>query len=439
MRNPAVADGGIEATATPPRRRAVAAWILYDLANTIFSIAIVSNYFPIWVVDDMGGRDADVGLANGAATALVLVSAPFLGALSDRRLGRIPLLIASTAVCCTLTALLGSGGLGTSLLLFVGASYAFQTGLIFYDALLPAVSSESDRGRIGGLGVGIGYVGSLIGIGVGLAVLSAGGQEPVIFRLTALLFALFAVPCFVWVRERPRSARDAEGGLDGGDLLGSFRGLARYPDLRRLLLGRVLYANAANTLILYMGIYATAELGFGDREKDLLLLVGILAAIAGGLGWGRTVDRSGPKRALSAVLALWAVTLLAAGAIPSLGLPKAWFWPVAALAGVALGGTWTADRPFMLRLTPPAHLGRFFGLYAMAGRFAAIIGPVVWALVVDGLGWGRPAAVLGLLAMVAAAAWVLAPIDDAPRRWSNGDEAPVLHGSRVPPSSPGVP
>lgn len=422
MPNTVIGSRGVETPEASVRRRSVVGWILYDLANTIFSIAIVSNYFPIWVVNDMGGRDADVGLANGAATALVLISAPFLGALSDRPPGRLPLLAASTAVCCCLTALLGRGGLAPSLLLFVGASYAFQTGLIFYDALLPAVSSERDRGRIGGLGVGIGYVGSLIGIGVGLAVHSLGGDEPIIFQLTALLFALFALPCFIWVRERPRPAPDAEERRSGGDLLGSFRRLGQYPDLRRFLIGRVLYANAANTLILYMGIYATAELGFGDREKDLLLLVGIIAAIAGGLGWGRTVDRSGPKRALAAVLALWAATLLAAGAIPLLSLPKVWFWPVAALAGVALGGTWTADRPFLLRLTPPAHLGRFFGLYAMAGRAAAILGPIGWALVVDGLGWGRPAAVLGLLAMVAFSAWVLAPIDDAPRRWSNGDE-----------------
>lgn len=425
MPNTQIMPHGVETTGASVRRRSVVSWILYDLANTIFSIAIVSNYFPIWVVDDMGGRDADVGLANGAATALVLISAPFLGALSDRPPGRVPFLAASTAVCCLLTALLGQGGLVPSLLLFVGASYAFQTGLIFYDALLPAVSSERDRGRIGGLGVGIGYVGSLIGIGVGLAVLSLGGDEPTIFRLTALLFALFALPCFIWVREGPRPAPDTGERLGGGDLLRSFRRLGEYPDLRRFLLGRVLYASAANTLILYMGIYATAELGFGDREKDLLLLVGILAAIGGGLGWGRTVDRSGPKRVLSTVLGLWTVTLLAAGAIPLLGLPKTWFWPVAALAGVALGGTWTADRPFMLRLSPPAQLGRFFGLYAMAGRAAAILGPVGWALVVDGLGWGRPTAVLGLLALVVGAVWVLAPIDDESGRWPSTEGGPA--------------
>ena len=410
-----------------PRRRAVIGWILYDLANTIFSIAVVSNYFPVWIVDDLGGSDADVALANGAATAVVLVVAPFLGALSDRPPGRVPLLAVSTALCCALTASLGSGGLAPSLLLFVLASIAFQSGLIFYDALLPAVSTEENRGRVGGLGVGIGYLGSMVGIGTGLAVRAGGGGEPVIFRLTALLFALFAVPCFIWVREdRPATPPPLGHGLlaFGADLRRTMKQVRRYPPLVRFLLGRVLYTDAANTLIIYMGIYATSELGFSDRDKDVLLLAGIVAAVGGGVAWGRVVDRTGPKRALFAVLGLWAATLVAAAVIPLLGLPRGWFWPVAALAGVALGGTWTADRPFMLRLTPPAELGRFFGLYAMAGRFAAILGPLAWALVVDGLGWGRPVAVLGLLVMVGLGAWILAPVDDSRRSWPTGIDAP---------------
>ncbi len=412
--------GVIGAATVPPR--AVVGWVLYDLANTIFSINIISNYFPLWVVDEQGGRDADVAIANGVAMALVLISAPFLGAVSDRLPRRLPLLVASTAVSCALTAALGAGGLGLSLALFVAANYAFQAGLIVYDALLPTVSTEENRGRVGGLGVGVGYVGSLIGIGVGLTVEALGGDKPLIFRLTAILFALFALPCFLWVRERPRP--DA-GRLDAAALRGAAADvrataarLRDHPNLARFLVGRVFYADAANTLILFMGIYATAEIGFDDTQKDLVLLAGIVAAIAGGLVAGRVVDRIGPKQTLFRVLGLWGATLGLTAAAAVLDLPAAAFWLVAVLAGISLGGTWAADRPFMLRLTPPDQLGQFYGLYAMAGRFAAILGPLSWALIVDGLGWGRPAAVLGLLAMVGVAAIVLRPVDDARRAWS---------------------
>src|SRR5918999_2043927 len=164
------------------RRRAVTGWVLYDLANTIFSINIVSNYFALWVVDDMGGRDADFAVANSVSMALMLVSAPLLGALSDQTPRRMPLLVAATFVCCGFTAFLGSGGLTGSLALFVAANYAFQAGLIFYDALLPEVSDEANRGRIGGLGVGVGYLGAPAGIRLGPAGRAPGGSQPPIFR-----------------------------------------------------------------------------------------------------------------------------------------------------------------------------------------------------------------------------------------------------------------
>ena len=422
---PAVAPAAV---GTAVDRRAVAGWVLYDLANTVFSINILSNYFPLWVVDDEGGRDADFAIANSVAMALMFFSAPLIGALSDQARRRVPLLAGTTLVSCALTALLGTGGLATSLVIFVVANYFFQAGLIFYDALLPTVSTEENRGRIGGLGVGIGYVGSLIGVGVGLGVEAAGGEKPLIFKLTALLFAIFAIPCFLWVRERPR--RDSTG-LTREAALRAFaavrqtlRRLRGYPDLRRFLIGRVFYADAANTLIAFMGIYATREIGFSDTQKDVLLLVGIVAAVPGGLLWGRVVDRLGPKRTLYRVLAVWAAVLALTSGIAFLDLPQALFWLVAPLAGIALGGTWAADRPFMLRLSPPRHLGQFYGLYAMAGRFAAIIGPLLWALIVNGLDLGRPAAVLSLLVMVAIAAVVLGPVADTRRTWTADELVP---------------
>ena len=82
----------------------------------------------------------------------------------------------------------------------------------------------------------------------------------------------------------------------------------------------------------------------------------------------------------------------------------------------ALGGTWAADRPFMLRLTPPGRVGEFYGLYGMVGRFSAITGPFIWAVVADKLGMGRPAAVLVLLASVFAGWLVLRPVSDRSAR-----------------------
>ncbi len=101
-----------------------------------------------------------------------------------------------------------------------------------------------------------------------------------------------------------------------------------------------------------------------------------------------------------------------------LDLSRWLFWGVATMAGVALGGTWAADRPYLLRLAPPQFVGEFYGLYAMVGRFASIIGPFLWGYVADTLGMGRPAAVLSLLVFIVIAFVILQGVDDHPRDWS---------------------
>lgn len=403
-----------------PTRRSTWSWILYDLANTIFSLNILSLYFSLWVVNDQGGRDAHFTVATSISMACILVLAPVIGLLSDRVPRRLPFLIATTLGCCLLTALLGLGGLWVSLAIFIGANVLYQAGLLFYDTLLPSVSTPQNRGKVGSLGVGLGYLGSLLGIGIGAVALAVRpGQDVWIFRATAAAFLLFAIPCFLFVRERPRTTAltdPAQGGTFRiRQVREGFRLLRHYPRLRRFLVSHFLYADAANTAIAVMGIYATREMGFSEGQTQIVLLAGILGAIAGALLLGRIVDPIGPKRTLSIVLVTWLIALGSFAAIPVFDLARDLFWPAAVLAGGALGGLWTADRPFMLRLTPPERLGQFYGIYSMVGRFAAIIGPLVWAMIVDGLGWGRPAAIAALMIVIAAAMVTIQPVSDHQR------------------------
>lgn len=413
--------GALAAIRAALRQRPVLGWALFDLANTIFAINILSLYFSLWVVNEMHGRDGDYLVANSLSMALIFLSAPFLGALSDQAPRRLPFLVVSTLLCCTFTALLGLGGLWVALACFVVANCCYQAGVIFYDSLLPTVSTEQTRGLIGGIGLGIGYLGSLLGIALGLTVTAFDPHaKPTIFRLTALFFLLFALPCFRWVRERPRPDVAPFGwdavGRAWGELRATARRLGGYPTLRRFLIGRVFYSDAANTTLAVLGIYGTKEIGFTDAEVQVVLLGGIVAACLGSFAWGRLVDLHGPRRVLVCVLALWAAILLTIALVAYLGLPKVVFWPIGVAAGLAVAGLWCSDRPFMLRLTPPRYLGQFYGLYAMVGRFAAIVGPLLWTVIVDGLGWGRPAAVLSLMGMMLLALAVI---------WGTNDEVPA--------------
>lgn len=406
-----------------PTRPAVVSWILYDFANTIFSMNIVSLYFTLWVVNVMGGSDGQYSLANAASMAVILLVSPLLGALTDQAPRRMPFLITATIICVGFTLVLGRVGLVPSLIAFVVANIGYQAGLQFYDSLLPEVSTEDNRGRISGIGIGVGYLGSFMGVAIGGAILKGvellpaaeqAARYQTVFTISALLFLAFALPAFFFVRERRREVKRFDFAAVRTairQVVSTFRSIRRFPGLARFLVGRFFYTDAVNTVILFMGVYVSNELGFTAAQVTRVLLLAIVFAFIGGLLIGRVVDRIGPKKTLDRVLILWAVVFNWTAAVGIFDLPGSLFWPAACLAGVALGGTWAADRPLMLKLTPPERIGEFYGLYGMVGRFAAITGPLIWAFVVDSLGLGRPAAVLTLLAGVIIAIFIIRPLE----------------------------
>src|SRR5690348_16926090 len=154
-------------------------------------------------------------------------------------------------------------------------------------------------------------------------------------------------------------------------------------------------------------------------------MAAITCAVIGGFVWGVLVDRIGPKRTLNLVLGLWTATFVLASSVGAFRLPLVFLYVVACMAGIALGGTWAADRPLMLRLTPPGRVGEFYGLYGMVGRFSAVTGPLLWAattyIVVERSGMpvltGEAFAILSLLAMVIVSFIILRRVSDAPRDW----------------------
>jgi MFS transporter, UMF1 family len=387
-------------------KRAVIGWVIYDFAAVIFAMNIAGLYFPLWVVEDADGRDAHVAIALSAAMAIVLVAAPILGSFADRSGRRVLMLGVTTVACVLFTFLLGHGGLTVALIIFAIANALNGCGLVFYDALLPVVSTDETRGRVSGYGIAAGFGGAVLGVGVGALILAGDAAvKPLVFKVTAVMFLIAALPCLLWVREPAKAAHAPRPPLIQ-DLRLTLDLCRRLPGVSRFLLGRVLYTDAANTIFAFMSVYSVKEVGFSEARTQLVLLLGILGGPIGALMAGRAADQVGPRAALRRILWLWVGVLTLCAAIPALGLPDNLFWIVAPLGGVAFGGTSATDRTLLLAQTPPEHSGRFFGVFAMTGRFSAIIGPLLWALTVDLLDLGRPAAVLTLAALVLATLYV---------------------------------
>jgi len=419
-----------------PGRLSVASWAIYDLANTIFALGVGSLFFAEWLTDNQErlpdlpgwlsrGDPADLALtvAVDLAMIVVIVLGPWIGARSDHRGNRLRYLLPMTVLAVVPTFFLASVGVVGSLALFSIALIGFNLGSVVYDALLPDVSTPENVGVVSGVGIGVGYLGSFIAVAVGYMFLDSAGFATV-FKIIAVLFALFAIPTFLWVRERPRRREPgAPPSLRSSvrRLIASWRLARRHQGVARFLVGRFLYTDAINTLIGgYLTIYAKEELGFTSGELQALLTVAITAAIVGGFSGGRLVDRVGPRRLLHAVLYAWMVAMVVGIVAGGTGT-KALAWPLGGLGGLALGATWAADRVYMQRISPPRHLGEFYGLYATVGRFATLLGPLTWGLIVTVAGLPREFALAALVVFLVAGRVVLQGVHDLPRRWEEAD------------------
>jgi UMF1 family MFS transporter len=413
-----------------PGRWSVGSWVVYDLANTIFALGVIGLYFPDWL-KSVGRPDSALALVEAGAGAIVILLAPWAGARSDARGTRVPTLIVTTLIAVAATATLATGPEMASLVALGLALIAFNVGSVVYDALLVDVSTPLNRGWVSGLGVGVGYIGSFIGLGLGLITLDVlGWSYAATFRVLALAFLLFALPAFFLIEER--GVADPAPAPKVRDiarrLVASWRLAATYDGVVRFLVGRFLYTDAINTLIGgFLTIFVIEELGLDRQFVTALLGVAITAAIFGALVAGRLVGRVGPMRVLRTVLVLWMVAIGSGVAAAVTGQTDL-AWAIGPLGGLALGATWTADRVVMARISPPRHLGEFYGLYATVGRFATILGPLTWALIVDGLGLGRRTAMAALILFVGLGWWALRKVDDTERVW-NADDLPLISGA----------
>jgi UMF1 family MFS transporter len=356
------------------------AWALYDFANTIFSFAIVSFAMGPWATSFLGETNGTLAftVASSASVALNALVSPVLGAMSDRTGGRKSYLLVFTVLCILPTALIGFVGIGIGLLAFAIANFAYQAALIYYDALLPDVALPSARGRLSGVGVALGYLGTIVaGLLYGLTTNGDGDTTAASFVLVAALFAVFAIPIFLLVHERPRPGarfRAAHAIGSFGQLATTVAHARQRPGLLRFIVGRFFYSDPINTAIAVMSLFAINAVGFTTTETRFVLIGLTVAAVLASFGWGFLCDRIGPKRTLMLVLASWTVGLLIIG----LFLAKIPFLIAGVILGSGLGGVAVTDRLYLLRLTKADEIGEMFGLYGLAGKLSAVIGPLLY-------------------------------------------------------------
>ena len=384
----------------------ISSWVIYDMANTMFSAGVVGLVFPLWVISHSGGDDATVGYTLTVAMALVFFLSPLVGFLSDRLKRRMPFLLVLTLCWIVSTVLIGTWGLKLSLLLVVTALVFIQLANIFYNGLLGDLSTNSNAGLIGGIGVGLGYIGAITAVAMSILLLEDDGHVN-LFRLMGFCSLVFTAPLLVAGRYRISMASGslfAEVFTETLRLMkSSFQRSVTNSNWMRFLISRFWYLWAVNAASSFAVLYAVQTVKMSETEVQMILAIGIVTGIPMGAFWGWVVDKIGALHVLKVNVLGWVLLLAIAAAIPLMTWPSSVWWFVGSFSGTILSGLYVAERPIVLAMAPLDRRSEYFAMFTMSGRLAAIVAPFSWGMVSTTLGFGQPAAMatLAICALIA--------------------------------------
>jgi UMF1 family MFS transporter len=398
----------MEAASEQARRRAIRSWVMYDWANSAFVTNISSAIMPIFfgsvaavgLTQVQQSRATQVwGLVQGLAALIVAVLAIILGPIADVSASKKKFLgiFAGMGILASLLMVgIGQGDWVLAVLLFVTGRIGFSGSLIFYDSLLPHVAGEEDMDRVSSRGYALGYLGGgiLLAVNLAMIMLAPEGEfrgvswsewmSRLSFFSVGVWWLIFSIPIFRNVSEPPRAAAVATGvsSLRAGfqQLSSTFRHLGRYRNLLLFLVAFWLYNDGISTIIDMATIYGQEVFGAKGMDPTTHLIAALLLMQFVGVPFaflfGRIAKQVGTKRSIYVSL-IWYTLICVGGFFMS----EIWhFYGLAVAVAFVQGGSQALSRSLYGAMTPKAKAAEFFGFYNIMGKFSAILGPLLFAL-----------------------------------------------------------
>jgi MFS transporter, UMF1 family len=373
------------------------AWYLYDFGNSAYAavvlLAIFSAYFKGEVVG--GARGSWLwGLAIGIAMFVVAITSPILGTIADFSATKKRMLFFFTAMCIIFTSLLffvQAGNVFYGMLFFILAEIGYRSSQVYYNALLPEIATPEEMGEVSGNGWAIGSAGGVLCLVIVLALVMLIGGTFVVrlsFIITAVFFALSALPLFLWIKEKavPQVLPVGQNYLTVAyrNLSKTIRSIREYKEFGKFIIAFLIYNDGILMIMDFAAIIGAVLYGLKQEQLIIFMIIVQVTSIGGAYLFGIITQRRSGKLALmiSLVLMIGAVVLV----IVTHTLLA--FYLIGALAGFALTGVQSVSRTVVGQMAPEGKSGEFYGLFAIAGRTSSFIGPTIYGwLAASGAIW----------------------------------------------------
>ncbi len=374
----------------PVTRKQRWSWYFYDFGNSAYAavvlLAVFSAYFQGEVV---GGSEGTRlwGIAVGIAMLVVAVTAPILGAIADFSGNKKSFLLFYTIVAVVFTGALffaEAGRVAMSMIFFIIAEIGYRSAQVFYNGFLTEIANPDEIGRVSGTGWAVGTAGGVVCLLLILGlILTVGGNMIIRLSLviTAVFFALSAIPIFLWLPERSKKQALPQGehylSLAFKQLGRTIRTAGSFKEFVKFMIAFLIYNDGVMMALDFAAIIGAVLFGIDQQGLIIFVIIVQLTNVVGAYIFGRWVDRWGGKRSLIISILMMIVVVVAL----YFNQTATGFYVIGAVAGFAMAGTQSVSRTMVGMFSPPGKSAEFYGFFALTGRTSSFIGPTIFGLI----------------------------------------------------------
>ena len=376
------------------KKRAQWAWYLFDFGNSAYAavvlLAVYAAYFKQSVVGTAQGS-ALWGLSLTISMLVVAIISPFLGALADYSGRKKVLLFVMTAISIVFTGLLffvQKGDIMLGMALFIMAEIGYRSGQVFYNSLLVDVADEDEIAKVSGNGWAIGSAGGIVCLLIVLVLIQSNPGNTTVVRLsmliTAVFFALFSIPAFLFIKEphRPQK-RDGKSLFQVAveRLSRTIKSVVKFKEFLKFMIALLIYNDGIIAALDFAAIIGAVIFGVTTTELIIFVIIVQITNVIGAYVYGLLGEKIGLKKALINSLVVMLISVIGMLFVPN----KMGYFIVGSLAGFAMAGVQSLDRTLVSVFAPKNRNAEFYGFFSLAGRTSSIIGPGVMGLAATGL------------------------------------------------------
>ncbi|MFJ1869044.1 MFS transporter [Streptomyces sp. NPDC088097] len=394
------------ATATAKaRKREQHGWYFYDFACSVYSTSVLTVFLgPYLTAVAKAAADAEgfvhpLGIPVRAGSffaytvsASVIVAVlimPLAGAVADRTGRKKPLLAAAAYTGAAATAgmfFLGGDRYLLGGLLLIVANASLSVSMVLYNAFLPQISTPDERDTVSSRGWAFGYTSGAFVLVLNLILfqghdsfgLSEGEAVRICLASAGLWWGAFTIVPLRRLRDRAVVREEGPAVSGWKQLMATLKDMRRYPLTLSFLLAYLIYNDGVQTVISQASVYGSEELELEQSTLIVAVLLVQVLAVVGALAMGRLARSYGAKRTILGSLGAWALTLAAGYFLPA--RTPVWFFALAAMIGLVLGGSQALSRSLFSHLVPAGKEAEYFSAYEMSDRGLSWVGPLVFGL-----------------------------------------------------------